>query len=121
MAPGISLLLTTELSERINAPASNDAGMKKRWSSPISRRAMCAPTSPTKPMVPTNATGKAASRLTRISVCKRSRRTSTPARRLVVAQAQCGECPACRANTGMNVVISGVRPLVSPIACRRHL
>ena len=68
IAPGIRVLLTTELAERINDPVSNEAGRKKRWSSPINRRAMCGPTSPIKPMVPTNATGNEASRLTMISV-----------------------------------------------------
>src|SRR5690606_8452627 len=68
MAPGIRVLLTTELADRINAPVSKDAGRKNRWSSPISIRAMCGPTSPINPIVPTKATGNEASRLTMISV-----------------------------------------------------
>src|SRR5690606_12351050 len=76
--PGTIALLATEASDMIAAPVRALAGRKYRWSSPISMRAMCGPTRPMKPIVPTNATAVAANRLTRNSEAKRSRPTFTP-------------------------------------------
>ena len=57
MTPGMIDFETIEVTESSSAPASTEPGRKKRWSSPRIMRAMCGPTRPTKPMVPTKLTG----------------------------------------------------------------
>ena len=94
----MSDLLTTEVADRMSAPARAEAGRKKRWSSPTSMRAMCGPTSPMKPIVPTKATGMAASRLDhQHGLEPQARDVDAEARGLVLAQPQRGQRPGAGA------------------------
>ena len=62
--PGTIDFETIEVTDSSSAPHSTEPGRKKRWSSPRIMRAMCGPTSPIKPMVPTKLTGMEASSAT---------------------------------------------------------
>ena len=59
IAPGIRTLLTIDASDKIAIPHTADRGKKYRWSSPTNIRAICGPTIPIKPIVPTKETATA--------------------------------------------------------------
>src|SRR5690606_14360386 len=62
----------------INAPDKMLAGREKRWSSPTKSFAICGPTNPINPMVPTKDTEPAVRMLTRNNEKKRKDPTFTP-------------------------------------------
>ena len=76
--PGTTTWLTAWAAVSSVAPARREAGTRNRWSSPTRPRAMCGPTRPTKPMIPTKATDSAASRETPTRDHERRRETSMP-------------------------------------------
>src|SRR5690606_27998747 len=78
IAPATITLLRMDASDMMKAQGSMLSGHESRWSSPISRSAICRPTSPVKRMRPGKATAPAGSRLMRSSDSRRSLRALTP-------------------------------------------
>ena len=57
--PGNIVLDAIDASSKDIAPIKKDAGIKKRWSSPINIRVICGAISPINPIAPTNETESA--------------------------------------------------------------